>query len=73
MYILVQWKFYIVGSCVDNTDNADVNYNGCDWYKEEDNAFQCGDHDGTFFRGEYYFEAHEECCVCKFPSGIKKK
>ena len=59
-----------------DTDNSDVNGNGCDWYKEENNAVECGDHDGIYdggvSRSYGYFEAHEDCCVCKYLSGIKK-
>ena len=58
---------------MDNTDDYDVNGNGCDWYNEDFNTLECGAHDGYYFRAEYYFEAHEDCCVCKYPSGIKKK
>ena len=64
---------YIIDVCVD-TDSIyriDVNGNGCDWYNEEDNALECGNHDGYYTR--VYFDAYEDCCVCKYPSGIKRK
>ena len=67
---------YIIDVCVD-TDSIyriDVNGNGCDWYNEEGNEVECGDHDGYYpevNRPAYeYFEAYEDCCVCKNPSGI---
>ena len=64
---------YIIDVCVntDNTNRIDLNGNGCDWYNEEDNAYACGNYDGYYIERQYeYFEAREDCCVCKYPSGI---
>ena len=54
---------------MDNTDDYDVNGNGCDWYNEDFNALECGDHDASY-SSRIFFEAYEHCCVCKYLSGI---
>ena len=46
--------------------HRDINDNDCDWYGDDQNAQECGEHDVP-----PYFIANKMCCACKEAPGIK--
>merc|ERR1719167_857775 len=67
LFLKLGGKIFQANCDKDDKKHKDINGNGCDWYIDDQNFQQCGEHDVM-----PNFIAEEMCCSCKDISGVAK-